>query len=120
MELRPELLMKGFENMKKLRILEVYYTRRTSYYCSDWECQQVSRYFPNAFRFLRVDSYPYFSLPKTFCANNLVGLEMPRSNIEQFFDRKERKVNYLCYTYVGLSLHRYSSSIFAYFRSLTS
>lgn len=80
--------------MKRLRVLDAHSNRGSDYFSSDWKFDQVSQYLPNALRYLRWESYPYQSLPETFHANNLVGLEMPYSNIAQLWEGRERKVEY--------------------------
>ncbi|KAJ9552401.1 hypothetical protein OSB04_016446 [Centaurea solstitialis] len=82
-----EIGMKGFGNMKKLRCLLVYFA-----YNRSWEFEDGSQYFPNSLQFLKCDRYPFRSLPKTFQASNLVGLEMWFSRMEQLWEGGERKV----------------------------
>nr|GEV25105.1 hypothetical protein [Tanacetum cinerariifolium] len=91
-EFSPYLLMKGLENMKRLRILDAHSERGSDFLSSGWKFDQVSQYFPNALRYLRWERYPYRSLPETFHANNLIGLEMCGSNIAQLWEGRERKV----------------------------
>ncbi|PWA78034.1 toll/interleukin-1 receptor (TIR) domain-containing protein [Artemisia annua] len=89
-----EILMKGLANMKELRLLDLHTTSpRVSEDASNgriWNFDEIV-ILPNALRFLRWDGYPFSSLPKTFQANNIVGLEMEDSNIIQLWDDGEEK-----------------------------
>ncbi|GKD28153.1 Toll/interleukin-1 receptor domain-containing protein, partial [Tanacetum coccineum] len=98
-KLRTEdLHVKGLANLKKLRFLTVYSSNNElsgsedDCYGSDQELDEVSQYLPNSLRFLRWSGYPFWSLPKTFQANNLVGLELHDSNIVQLWEGGEEKV----------------------------
>ncbi|GJZ96656.1 TMV resistance protein N-like protein [Tanacetum coccineum] len=77
--------MRGLGNMKKLRVL---------YMCSgpNWKDNQVSQSFPNALKYLSWRDYPFSSLHETFQANNLVGLDMSFSIIENIRRGRTRKV----------------------------
>nr|GEY14168.1 hypothetical protein [Tanacetum cinerariifolium] len=84
-----EILMNGLAKMKELRFLHV-----DSRYV--WEddisnCDEVSLHLPNALRFLRWRGYPFASLPETFQAKNLVGLEMKYDNMVQLWKDGEEK-----------------------------
>ncbi|GKE97059.1 disease resistance TIR-NBS-LRR class family protein, partial [Tanacetum coccineum] len=86
------ILMKGLGKMKKLQYLEVDLP-----YCgfeSDLEClDDTTQYFPNSLKYLKCQWYPFLYLPKTFQANNLVGLEMERSiRMVQLWEEGEKKV----------------------------
>ncbi|KVI02321.1 NB-ARC-like protein [Cynara cardunculus var. scolymus] len=83
-EFDPKIL-KGLGNMKNLRylLLDLDF---------DLEFDEVSQYLPNALRCLCWYRYPFGSLPRTFEANNLVGLYMPESRIVQVWEGGERKV----------------------------
>ncbi|PWA87828.1 toll/interleukin-1 receptor (TIR) domain-containing protein [Artemisia annua] len=74
------IVMKGLGKMKNLRYLEVNFTYRnfaTRYLKLTSRCLNNTRqYFPNSLRYLKCMNYPFLYLPKTFEANNLVGLEM--------------------------------------------
>ncbi|GJT22500.1 Toll/interleukin-1 receptor domain-containing protein [Tanacetum coccineum] len=95
-----DLHVKGLANLKKLRFLTVYSTNNElsgsedDCYGSDQETDEVSQYLPNSLRFLRWSGYPFRSFPKTFQANNLVGLELHDSNIVQLWESGEEKVLY--------------------------
>lgn len=84
--------MKGVVNTKKLRYLRVSSSSAGDYFGSDWRFDEVSQHFPNALRYLGWTNYPFRSLPKTFKANNLVGLDMFESKITQLWEGGERKV----------------------------
>ncbi|KAK2979396.1 hypothetical protein RJ640_022778 [Escallonia rubra] len=51
---------------------------------------QGFEYFPNQLRWLYLRSYPSKSLPPSFEAANLVGLEMPFSRLEQIWAKRKR------------------------------
>ncbi|PWA97619.1 disease resistance protein (TIR-NBS-LRR class) family [Artemisia annua] len=87
------ILMKGLGKMKKLRYLEVNFA---SYYpyqkISEAEfLDDTSQYFPNSLKYLRCWYYPLLYLPKTFQANNLVGLDMEFSRMVQLWEEGEKK-----------------------------
>ncbi|XP_023753525.2 disease resistance protein RPV1 [Lactuca sativa] len=88
-KLNPHIVLKGLGKMKKLRLLavDIGYRSRTS------EFNNIDNPdFPNALQYLRVDYYPFWSLPKAFQANNLVSLEMANSQIVQLWEAGENKV----------------------------
>ncbi|PWA86312.1 disease resistance protein (TIR-NBS-LRR class) [Artemisia annua] len=78
-------VIRGLGNMRKLRVL---------YMCSgpNWKDNQVSQRFPNALKYLSWRDYPFSSLHETFEANNLVGLDMSFSIIENIRKGRTRKV----------------------------
>ncbi|KAI3793874.1 hypothetical protein L1987_36497 [Smallanthus sonchifolius] len=110
----PVTVMKGFQNMKKLRFLDVicrikestgldydgynsdidYSNRHYSHdsYLGNDDIGEDWQYLPNGLRYLCWNGYPYKCLPKYFQANNLVGLEIFLSNIDQLWEGEERKV----------------------------
>ncbi|CAI9279241.1 unnamed protein product [Lactuca saligna] len=90
-ELHPEIVMKGLGNLKKLRVLLVS-ERENECSPSDWKFDQAKQYFSNALQFLSWEGYPLRSLPQTFRANNLVGLELPRSRITNLWESGDEKV----------------------------
>ncbi|GKA62591.1 disease resistance TIR-NBS-LRR class family protein [Tanacetum coccineum] len=69
--------------------------------------ENVSLHLPNALRFLKWNGYPFSSLPKTFQAKNLVGLEMFDSDIVQLWkDGEEKaclKLRFIKLTNLGLA-----------------
>jgi hypothetical protein len=84
------IVMKGLGKMKNLRYIDVDFR-----YCDDYDfatrclkliksiCLDDSRqYFPNSLKYLRCYDYPFLYLPKTFEANNLVGLEMEWNGLD--------------------------------------
>ncbi|PWA89812.1 NB-ARC domains-containing protein [Artemisia annua] len=86
-----EILMNGLANMKELRFLNVCNRHVYRSDVSNWNFDEDSLHLPDALRFLSWSCYPFSSLPKTFQANNLVGLEMDDSNIIQLWkDGKEK------------------------------
>ena len=98
-KLRTEYLhVKGLAKLKELRFLSVYSSNNElsgsedDCYGSDEELDEVSQYLPNSLRYLRWSGYPFWSFPKTFQANNLVGLELHDSNIVQLWEGGEAKV----------------------------
>ncbi|GJS49749.1 disease resistance TIR-NBS-LRR class family protein [Tanacetum coccineum] len=95
------IVMNGLGKMKKLRYLEVNYADYDSE-CdceSDGEClgidpkfDESTQYFPNSLKYLKCERYPFLYLPKTFQANNLVGLEMESCrNMVQLWEEGEKK-----------------------------
>nr|GEX74401.1 disease resistance protein (TIR-NBS-LRR class) family [Tanacetum cinerariifolium] len=90
------IVMKGLGKMEKLRYLEVDF----GYFGSDGECfgsdlklNEATQYFPNSLKYLKCERYPFLYLPKTFQANNLVGLEMNSSRkMVQLWEEGEKKV----------------------------
>lgn len=83
--------MNGLGKMKKLRYLRVDFTyfqllNRTD---DTSDLDESTQYFPNSLKYLKCLDYPLLYLPKTFQANNLVGLEMQRSN--QLWEEGEKK-----------------------------
>ena len=88
-----EILMNGLVNMKELRFLHLF----TNEYVSEEEVRKCkfdedSVHLPNALRFLIWDGYPFSSLPKTFQPNNLVGLDLYKSNMAQLCKDGDEKV----------------------------
>ncbi|GJZ33965.1 Toll/interleukin-1 receptor domain-containing protein [Tanacetum coccineum] len=78
------MLMKGLTNMKELRFLHVTGPRVREDDVSNWNL-------PNALRFLRWRGYPFSSLPKTFQAKYLVGLQMFNSKMVKLWKDGEEK-----------------------------
>ncbi|GKE05818.1 Toll/interleukin-1 receptor domain-containing protein, partial [Tanacetum coccineum] len=86
-----EMLMKGLVNMKELRFLQLRGPYASEDEVNNWSFDEDSLHLPNALRFLRWDGYPFSSLPKTFQTNNLVGLQMHNSWMDQLWkDGKEK------------------------------
>ncbi|KAD6454781.1 hypothetical protein E3N88_09487 [Mikania micrantha] len=89
MDIHPAVVMKGLRKMKNIIFLSV------NRYLSPkmWEIDEGGvQYLPDTLRSLIWVDYPFFCLPKTFQANNLVYLKMPRSYISQLWEGGERKV----------------------------
>ncbi|KAJ9564032.1 hypothetical protein OSB04_009192 [Centaurea solstitialis] len=78
-KLDSQIVTKGFGNMKKLRFLRV--VSETE----DDETNLVSQNLPYALKYMSWRSYPHWSLPDTFQANNLVALELPECRIVQLW-----------------------------------
>ncbi|PWA73341.1 toll/interleukin-1 receptor (TIR) domain-containing protein [Artemisia annua] len=85
------ILMNGLANMKELRFLHVNASYVNEDTISKWNFDEDSLHLPNALRFLKWSGYPFSCLPKTFQANNLVGLEMKLDNIVQLWKDGEEK-----------------------------
>ncbi|GKB62281.1 disease resistance TIR-NBS-LRR class family protein, partial [Tanacetum coccineum] len=93
------ILIKGLGKMKKLRYLEVnfavfdyaYYDSESDSE-SDGELDESTQYFPNSLKYLKCWNYPFLYLPKTFQANNLVGLDMKYSRMVQLWEEGDQKV----------------------------
>ncbi|KAJ9551865.1 hypothetical protein OSB04_015910 [Centaurea solstitialis] len=58
----------------------------------NWIFDDVSQYFPNALRYISWTCYPFWCLPKTFQANNLVELVMRYSRMIQLWEHMDKKV----------------------------
>ncbi|CAH1444349.1 unnamed protein product [Lactuca virosa] len=86
-----EIVMKGLRKMKELRFLHMSQDIMHAF-CGERKYDNVSQYFPNALQYLHWYQYPFWSLPNTFQANNLVTLKMEWSNIKQLWEGGERKV----------------------------
>ncbi|XP_076932854.1 TMV resistance protein N-like [Bidens hawaiensis] len=82
--LHSNIIMKGIRNMEELRLLIVDGNGK--------EVDEVSKYLPDALRYLCWSLYPFRSLPEMFQANNLVNLKMQWSNITELWEGGERKV----------------------------
>ncbi|PWA62933.1 disease resistance protein (TIR-NBS-LRR class) family [Artemisia annua] len=54
--------------------------------------REASQYFTNSLKYLKFKEYPFLYLPKTFQANNLVGLEIRDSRMVQLWEEGEKKV----------------------------
>ncbi|XP_023730871.1 disease resistance protein RPV1-like [Lactuca sativa] len=89
-DLPPEIIMKGLGKLNKLRYLFLH-GELDDCFPSDWKFDQTIQYLPNTLQFLYWRGYPGFSLPQTFRASNLVGLELPGSRIMQLWESGERK-----------------------------
>ncbi|KAD6453976.1 hypothetical protein E3N88_08682 [Mikania micrantha] len=92
-DLHPTTIMKGLIKMKELRFL--YMSNRQvqdDILRTEWKFDEASQYLPNSLRFLRWHYYPFWCLPKSFEANNLVNLEMCFSNITQLWEGGDNKV----------------------------
>ena len=87
-----EILMNGLANMKELRFLQVYTRSVSEEEVSKWKFDEDSLHLPNALRFLRLNCYPFSSLPKTFQPNYLVGLQMYGGKMVQLWKDGEEKV----------------------------
>ncbi|GKC47475.1 Toll/interleukin-1 receptor domain-containing protein, partial [Tanacetum coccineum] len=90
------LLVRRFENsyerswkMINLRYLEVEFKFRFS---DSSQLDESTKYFPNSLKYLRFKNYPFLYLPKTFQANNLVGLDMKYSRMVQLWEEGDQKV----------------------------
>ncbi|KAK2975539.1 hypothetical protein RJ640_024417, partial [Escallonia rubra] len=70
----------ALRKMDRLRLLKL----------DDVYLSQGFEYFPNQLRWLYLRSYPSKSLPPSFEAANLVGLEMPFSRLEQIWAKRKR------------------------------
>nr|GEX33313.1 Toll/interleukin-1 receptor (TIR) domain-containing protein [Tanacetum cinerariifolium] len=86
------IAMKGLGKMKKLRYLEVNFTDYHDFADSS-QLDDSTQYFPNSLKYLKCSGYPFLYFPKTFQANNLVGLEMhSRRTKVQLWEEGEQKV----------------------------
>ncbi|KAD6454839.1 hypothetical protein E3N88_09545 [Mikania micrantha] len=87
--IHPATIIKNLQTLKALELLSVYDADRVS---QKWVFNEDVKYFPDTLRSLHWTGYHASSLPKTFQANNLVNLEMPRSYISQLWEGGEKKV----------------------------
>ncbi|KAK1417275.1 hypothetical protein QVD17_26401 [Tagetes erecta] len=78
-------MSEAFKNMRKLRLLYFHAMVKEM-------TPHGPEYLPNELRWLTWKHFSLGSLPESFHANKLVGLEMPHSKIEQLWDRREVKV----------------------------
>lgn len=82
-------VMKGLGKMKQLRYLQVDFSILNYAEVLD----NTAQYFSNSLKYLKCWDYPFLYLPKTFQANNLVGLEMESSRrMVQLWEEGEKKV----------------------------
>ncbi|PWA48644.1 disease resistance protein (TIR-NBS-LRR class) [Artemisia annua] len=115
------IVMKGLRKMKILGCLEVFfanhdsesdhydsesdhYNSESDHYDSesdhydsesDLKFDDIRQCFTNSLKYLKCTNYPFLYLPKTFQANNLVGLKMKHSRMVQLWEEGERKVEEL-------------------------
>ncbi|GJU78373.1 disease resistance TIR-NBS-LRR class family protein, partial [Tanacetum coccineum] len=85
----------GLEKMKKLRYLKTNFAnfdyRKID--GDDLKLDEATRCFTNSLKFLTCLNYPFLYLPRTFQANNLVGLDMYDSRrMVQLWEEGEKKV----------------------------
>nr|GFB91104.1 Toll/interleukin-1 receptor (TIR) domain-containing protein [Tanacetum cinerariifolium] len=87
------IVMKGFTKMKKLRYLVRDLDSQSDEAClgSDLKFDEATQDFTNSLKYLKCTHYPFLYLPKTFEANNLVGLEMGASRMLQLWEEGEEK-----------------------------
>ncbi|KAK9077604.1 hypothetical protein SSX86_005941 [Deinandra increscens subsp. villosa] len=98
----PVIVMKGLRKMKELRFLDVisemsliiklYHIHNNDDDLDYKDIGEDSLYLPNGLQYLRWSGYPFTRLPKTFHGNNLVGLKMLYTNIDQLWEVGEGKV----------------------------
>lgn len=91
-------MSEAFRNMRNLRLLYFHAMTEEMSPCAP-------AYLPNELRWLTWNYFNQDSLPKTFNANKLVGLEMPHSNIVQLWTSWDVKVQILCYTLFWIIIH---------------
>ncbi|GKA61958.1 disease resistance TIR-NBS-LRR class family protein, partial [Tanacetum coccineum] len=92
----PRIVMKGLGKMKKLQYLEVdlalYKFKMKKLQFLELNFSYYKSSLPNSLKYLKCTNYPFLYLPKTFQANNLVGLEMYDSRMVQLRKKGEKKV----------------------------
>ncbi|KAD6455000.1 hypothetical protein E3N88_09706 [Mikania micrantha] len=92
MDIHPAIVMKSLRKMKKIIFLFVNYYSLPTFFLKKWKIDVGGvQYLPDTLRCLIWADYPFFCLPKTFQADNLVYLKMPRSCISQLWEGGERK-----------------------------
>ncbi|KAL4586148.1 hypothetical protein LXL04_010780 [Taraxacum kok-saghyz] len=87
----PKSVLKRFGNLNKLRFLFLFGSH-SNCFPNEWKFDQAKHYFPNSLQYLHWNYYPFQSLPETYRADNLVGLELPHSTIVQLWETGETKV----------------------------
>ena len=85
-----------FTKMNNIRFLKFYISVGQS--SSNKYLPTVLEKFPEKLRYLEWDGYPLKSLPPSFCADLLVEIRMPHSNVEELWQGMLVKI----YTYVYL------------------
>ncbi|GJY05473.1 disease resistance TIR-NBS-LRR class family protein [Tanacetum coccineum] len=95
-KIMSRVLMKGVGKMKKLRHLEVNFIEDLFSGGVNEEIgsklDEATQYFTNSLKYLKFSYYSFLYLPKTFQANNLVGLEIEWSLMVQLWEDEEKKV----------------------------
>ncbi|KAL8239925.1 hypothetical protein R6Q59_016492 [Mikania micrantha] len=87
--IHPAIVMKSLRKMKKIIFLSVYYF----VFSKNWKIDEGDvQYLPDTLQCLFWDEYPFYCLPKTFQANDLIYLKMHGSCISQLWEIGERKV----------------------------
>ncbi|KAL4586009.1 hypothetical protein LXL04_010639 [Taraxacum kok-saghyz] len=86
----PDIIIKNLGNLNKLRFLLLIKYKDDCFPGRKFD--QAKQYFPNSLQYLLCPCFPFQSLPQTFRANNLVGLELPYSKIVQLWESGERRV----------------------------
>ncbi|XP_076950348.1 TMV resistance protein N-like [Bidens hawaiensis] len=89
LRITPNIFLEALGNMKKLTCLIV----NNREFKDSSVIDEARLHFPDSLRYLYWYNYPHWCLPRTFEANNLVALEMPRSKIEHLWE--EGKVIWL-------------------------
>ncbi|PWA73768.1 disease resistance protein (TIR-NBS-LRR class) [Artemisia annua] len=85
-------VMKGLGKMKQLRYLQVYFPYLDYNERDAEDLDNAAQYFSNSLKYLNCANYPFLYLPKTFQANNLVGLDMHNGRMVQLWKDGEKKV----------------------------
>ncbi|XP_076954503.1 TMV resistance protein N-like [Bidens hawaiensis] len=101
LENTPSIYLEGLGNMKKLRCLIVDRGVFTNGFNGCVKIDEARLHFPNSLRYLYWYNYPYWCLPKTFEANNLVALEMRGSNIVQLWECRGKVMKKLRFLDLG-------------------
>ncbi|KAM0036702.1 putative leucine-rich repeat domain superfamily [Helianthus debilis subsp. tardiflorus] len=86
--LDPVIVMRGLRKMQELEFLEVKGSSNSFNYDN---IDEDNLHLPYSLRYLCWHGYPFTCLPKKLLANNLVGLEMHHSNINQLWIGGEKK-----------------------------
>lgn len=79
-------ISESFRNMEKLRLLYFHAVTKDM-------TPPGPAYLPNGLQWLTWNYFNLDSLPESFHANKLVGLEMPRSQLIQLWETREVKVH---------------------------
>ncbi|CAI9303506.1 unnamed protein product [Lactuca saligna] len=95
-KLNPETVLKGLRMTTELRSLHLslryFDASRSGCFNCNWKFNHTSPYLPNTLQYLFWNGYPFRSLPETFQAYNLVGLNLMSSRMVQLWEGGAKKV----------------------------
>ena len=90
---------KVFAEMKKLRLLKVYWKKHYDFMRKDYKLILHENFeFPShELRYLCWEGYSLKSLPSNFKGENLVEIKLPNSNIRQLWQGNKVRLCLVCY-----------------------